>query len=192
METEIWKNKSPESLEGEEWRDVVGYEGLYEVSNLGRVRSADKKIWNGKTYYKKVGAIKAQHLHKGYPVTSIYKNNVKSNMNVHRLVAFAFIPNPENKLEVNHIDGIKTNSRVENLEWCTSAENSYHAYHTGLSTAPVLKGSAHGMTNLTEDDVIKIRQLYSNGVKRKELMDMYNLKPSPFYRIVARKSWKHI
>lgn len=174
------------------WKDVVGYEGLYEVSSWGRVRSLDKNVWNGKVFFKKKGEFKAFYLHKGYPVTCLYKNNVKKNVNIYRLVAIAFIPNPQNKPEVNHIDGVKTNSHVSNLEWATSSENSYHAYHTGLATAPVLKGSKHGMTNLTEDDVIEIRRLYSENVKRKEIMEMYGIAASPFHRIVSRKSWRHI
>lgn len=109
------------------WKDVVGYEGFYQVSNLGRVKSI-------------IGR-------KGFPAGYIAKNSVGNNgyprvalsiygeskfYSVHRLVATAFIPNPDSKPQVNHKNGIKTDNRVENLEWVTSQENCVHAYRTGL------------------------------------------------------------
>ena len=175
------------------WKDVVGYEGLYEVSSLGNVKSIDRQVGHkgGGTYLIR-GAIKSQYLHKGYPMVSLYKNGIGKNWNVHRVVAFAFIPNPLNKRDINHIDGIKTNASITNLEWCTASENSYHAHHMGLNVAPVRIGSAHGRAKLTEEKVLEIRKLHSEGMKHKDLKEKFGIGKSPLCRIIARTAWSHI
>ena len=98
----------------EEWKDIKGYEGLYQVSNLGRVKS----LKFGKERILKTGVDRY-----GYISVNLYKNNKRKLCKVHRLVAEAFIPNLENKPEVNHLDEDKTNNMVSNLEWCTRNEN---------------------------------------------------------------------
>jgi hypothetical protein len=104
----------------EVWRDVKGYEGYYQVSNLGRVRSLDMMVWNGKVYYKKKGRIlKAGGL--TYKSVVLLKRTTKT---VHRLVAEAFIPNPNNYKYINHKDEDKFNNKAENLEWCTMEYNN--------------------------------------------------------------------
>ena len=114
---------------------VVGYEGLYEVNEFGQVRSIDRIILaiDG-TKYPKKGRVIAQSTNKNtkYPCVSLWKNNKGTTSYVHRLVAEAHIPNPENKPEINHIDGTRTNNHVSNLEWCTRTENAIHAIQTGL------------------------------------------------------------
>ena len=104
----------------EEWKDVVGYEGFYQVSNFGRVRSMDKKI--GKKAYK--GRILRIISTKRYDVVGLSVNGVLKQKSVHRLVAEAFLPNPENKPCVDHIDTILKNNNVSNLRWVSSKENS--------------------------------------------------------------------
>lgn len=104
----------------EQWKDVVGYEGLYVVSSYGRVRRVQKKEPMKITYTP-------------YGTVTLCKNHHKKIGLVHRLVAIAFIPNPENKTAVNHIDGNKRNNIVTNLEWNTYKENCIHAYKKGLS-----------------------------------------------------------
>jgi hypothetical protein len=109
----------------EEWRDIPGYEGLYQVSNFGRVKSLRKSC-----------VLKEQNLPNGYPYAALKVDGVQRNRLIHRLVAAAFIQNPENKQEVNHKDGNKRNNHVENLEWVTRFENIKHAFDTELILKP--------------------------------------------------------
>lgn len=97
------------------WKDIDGYEGLYQVSNLGRV----KRVNTGRV-------LKGVKDRKGYLIVNLCKNGSQSTKKIHRLVAQAFISNPESKPQVNHIDENKTNNMVSNLEWMTSTENNNH------------------------------------------------------------------
>lgn len=113
-----------------EWRDVVGYEGLYEVSNDGRVRTVGHVTNNHEIPPKELGV--RTYKNQRYARVRLYKNGVPKDYMVHRLVAQAFVPNPDNKPQVNHLDGDRSNNSAENLEWCTASENQRHAYETGL------------------------------------------------------------
>lgn len=107
------------------WKDVVGFEGLYKVSNLGNVRSVARLGTNGVV-------LKKRYFATGYEKTTLYKNCKQTTFVTHRIVAEAFIPNPNNLPQINHIDGNKLNNRVDNLEWVTCSDNVKHAYRTGL------------------------------------------------------------
>ena len=110
---------------------------------------------------------------------------------VHRLVAEAFIPNPLNKPQVNHIDGDKKNNRVENLEWCTQSENTKHAFKTGLYVP--LKGEDLHNSKMTEEKVILLREMYDSGeFLLKELAEEFNISISVAWNIAKRNTWKHI
>lgn len=108
------------------WKDVVGYEGLYKVSNTGLVKSI---YWYGK--YREA-LLKQWPLKAGYMNVALYKNRERKQMLTHRVVAEAFLPNPEHFAQVNHIDGNKKNNYVENLEWCSGKSNMQHALTNGL------------------------------------------------------------
>lgn len=118
-----------------QWLPVKGYEKLYEVSDTGEVRSVDRvlAVTNQKERLFK-GRVLLQTMNKQvqYKQVSLWKENKGTSYYVHRLVAEAFIPNPEGKPEVNHIDGNRQNNHISNLEWVTSGENSLHASKTGL------------------------------------------------------------
>lgn len=116
------------------WKPVKGYESLYEVSNLGRVKGLPKKVRCKENNFRTVREriLKSNTNECGYMIVSLYKDKKCVHARVHRLVAQAFIPNTENKRCVNHIDGNKANNAVSNLEWCTHSENMYHAYQKGL------------------------------------------------------------
>lgn len=119
----------------EEWRDIEELKGQYQISNLGRVKSLYRKFMiKDKRGFKRTVTVnekilKLQIDKKGYQVVKIAKKTYK----VHRLVAIAFIPNPDNLPQVNHIDGIKTNNYIDNLEWVNNSENQLHAYKIGLN-----------------------------------------------------------
>lgn len=123
-----------EDIKAEEiWKDIKGYEGLYQVSNFGRIKSLERvtKYRNSKRVLRE--KIKGDFIGKrGYKRVELTKDGISKKYNLHRIVASSFISNPYNKKEVNHINGIKTDNRVENLEWCTSQENTMHAIKMGL------------------------------------------------------------
>jgi hypothetical protein len=138
--TKIDNNLKIDKMENEIWKDVKGYEGLYQVSNLSRVKGLNRFVDTKNGYCKN---IKERILtlgvgSNGYWKVSLNKNNHTEVTMIHRIICNAFIPNPENKLCVNHKDGNKLNNSIENLEWCTYSENSIHAFRTGLKKPPML------------------------------------------------------
>lgn len=140
------------------WKSVKGYEGLYEVSNFGKLKGLKRTINQGKCH-----RTWEEHIVKfgvdgdGYFRTNLAKDGVNKTVKVHRLVAEAFIPNPLNLPEVNHIDGNKQNNNVKNLEWCTRSENLKHAVKIGLKR---LDGEFNPSHKLTIEQAEFIKKSY--------------------------------
>lgn len=125
-------------MKNEIWKDIAGYEGWYQVSNMGRVRSLDRTVYfnsksgKGSRFYK--GQILKHKYHHGYQMVNLLKNKHLEVLYIHRLVIETFVPRVEGKTWCNHKNGIKSDNRAENLEWCTPSENKVHADKNGLHT----------------------------------------------------------
>ena len=172
------------------WKDITGYESLYQVSNTGKVKSLERvSIFNNSTGLKKERFLKDSSSSERYSKVKLSKNSIETPFLVHRLVAKAFLENPNNKKEVNHINGIKNDNRVENLEWATRSENTIHAFETKLKISQ--KGSEHGNAKLNEFQVLEIREI-GRSKQLKEIADIYNVDKSLISLVLLRKAWKHI
>ena len=169
-----------ENTEEEIWKETK-FTGYF-ISNFGQLKGRTNKI------------LKARLNEKGYYIVSLKPNGRKGDyetVRIHRLVAEAFIPNPENKPQVNHIDGDKTNNRVDNLEWCTNQENMIHASKHGL--LHIKKGEDNPVSKLTNEQVKWIREHYipkhkefgTRGLARK-----FGVAHSRIIFILKNKSYK--
>lgn len=151
------------------WKDIPEYEGIFQASSYGRIKRNAREWYSGKnnSIYKRIeeGIVKTRVLNTGYEVCSITKDGIKKVKRVHVLVALAFIPNPDNKPQVNHKDGNKLNNNVENLEWVTEKENAIHAVKT-------LKIGER--KHCTVYERILMYQDYKNGMSVKDLSKKYN------------------
>ena len=175
------------------WKPIKGYEGLYEISNYGRVKSLARTWVTGHNSIvrSKDESILAPKKDRGYLRVGLLKNGKRKLLSIHRLVAEHFIPNPLNKPEVNHRDGNKENNHFSNLEWVTPAENTQHA--ESLRLRKHRKGSECHNAKLTEEQVLEIRNLYSSGkFTQEELAKRFNVYPTAIQKIVNRKNWKHL
>lgn len=176
----------------EKWKDVFGYEGLYQVSDAGRVRSLDiNRVDKLGRKLKKKGRILKGIEVMGYLKVNLWKGGVMKIHAVHRLVAIAFIPNPEGKPQINHKDGNKENNHVSNLEWCTHSENTRHAYDNDLIKR--MTGTKNHMTKISECDVLKIREMHKTGKYRhKDLAEIFGVSRRHIGDIVNKKRWAHL
>lgn len=184
-------------VDKEEWKNIIGYEGLYQVSNLGNVKKLENYVTqvdvNGNEYTRffKEKILKQNSKESEYKNVHLRKDLKNKTFKTHRLVAIHFIPNPDNKPEVNHINGIKSDNRVKNLEWCTSSENSKHALKTGLTK--IQYGSETTNSKLTEIQVLEIRKLYeTTNMTNSEIGKLFGVNQPAISKIVHRKTWKHI
>ena len=166
----------------EEWKYINGYEGKYEVSNTGRVRSCSGR--NAGLIHS--GAICS----KGYKRVCLYKDGKQRIFRVHRLVAKAFIENSDNLPQVNHKDCDKLNNHIDNLEWCDNQYNHNHKMKNGLNVT--LKGSRHGMAKINEDDVREIKHLLSVGYSHNEISNLMGVNTGTVSMIKNGKQWKHV
>ena len=174
----------------ERWQDVVGYEGLYLVSDYGRVRSVDRTVDGSRWQMRIKGRIMRPGLMRGYHQVGLHQNAMKNTFLIHRLVAAAFFgPCPDGK-EVNHIDGNKLNNDLVNLEYVTHSENILHAYQMGLKK--VICGANHCRAKLTDKDVLEIRATYeAGGVTHRKLAKKYGVGHVQIFNIIHRRRWAH-
>ncbi len=173
------------------WKDIVGYEEYYQISNYGNVKSKDRIVKSkNNSFAKKKGRNKKAGVTNGYKVVLLSKENKEKGIGVHRLVAMHFIPNSENKHEVNHKDGDKLNNHYSNLEWATRSENGQHSYDNGLQISR--KGSKHHFAKINESDVKNMFDLYNKGLSKKEVSKKFkNISYSSVCRILKGRTWRH-
>ena len=161
----------------EEFKDIPGYEGLYKVSNTGSVYSI---LGNRKLN----GSDKGD----GYNRVTLTKEGQIKRFNVHRLVMLAFIGPSD--LQVNHIDGNKSNNCLDNLQYVSKSENMLHAYKTGLNVG--LKGEDNAASKLTKKQVIEIKQLLKEGNSQSSIAKKYNVCQTNISKIFLGKIWNNV
>jgi len=162
----------------EVWKDIEGYKGLYQVSDLGRVKSLKQEKDRILKPWKSTG---------GYLVVELNQKKVK----IHRLVAITFLNKIFNKEYVNHINGISSDNRVQNLEWCTSSENRIHSFKIGTAKIPKLKGEQSPNSKITEIEAKEIKY-GCIGMSQSTIAKKYNIKQSLVSRIKNGIRWGHI
>ena len=174
-----------------QWKRIPNY-SLYEASTDGEVKTFN---WKGSG---RESIMKPHRDNGGYLRTMLKRDDGKIHtIKVHRIIAYTFISNPENKETINHINGIKTDNRVINLEWSTRSENCKHAFDTDLNSN---SGENNPFASLTNDQVIEIRKNYQYGRKsrhdggltKQQIADKYNTTFATIKQIVQGKSWKHL
>lgn len=163
----------------ESWKDIKGYEGKYQVSNHGNVKNIQKNRYLTPSPEKK-----------GYLRVNLWKDGGYKTKKVHRLVCEAFLENINNKPQVNHIDGIKSNNRLTNLEWVTNLENSKHKVKLNLTHKP--RGIKNGRCTITEDIAKSILSDIKNDINTYEITIKYNVSKNIVTNIKYKKAWKHL
>lgn len=172
------------------WKELDGTTNKYLISNLGNIISINyrntgvrKSLKQWYTNSSRCNRGKGKH-------TLYYRCKIDSTEKlVHRLVASAFIENPYNKPYVNHIDGNSLNNEVTNLEWCTSSENSIHAYTTGLRKAPV--GELSGMSKFSNNEIIELKKIINSGLYyQHQIAKVYGVSQCTISSIKLGKTWK--
>ena len=169
-------------LKEEIWKAYV--EGHYQASTLGRIRSVDRR-----GTYTRRGDILKPHMNKhGYLAVGIRWLGLRVTKMVHQVIAETFLDNPEKLPEVNHIDGIKTNNCVDNLEWCTQFENMQHAFATGLKG----RGEANPQAKLKEENIPEIRELLKQGFSDRAVGKLFRVNSGTIRSIRIGRNWNHV
>lgn len=178
-------------MQKEIWKEVVGYEDYYLVSSIGNIKSKDREVFNGRgTFTRKGKSIKLMVDKYGYNVVNLYGSFGVKTKKVHRLVADAFIENEQEKPQVNHINGVKSDNRVENLEWSSIKENITHAWDNGLMNPK--RGENHHYSKLSKLNVLDIKRLINSGLNDTDISNLYGVHRRSINDIRNKRSWAHI
>ena len=170
------------------WKDIKGFEGIYQISDSGEVRSLPRYFKNhSKLQFLQGRILKPCICGKGYYRVCLCKDGVVHEVYIHRLVAEHYINNTNNCAVVNHIDGNKLNNKVDNLEWLTYSQNNQHAYDTSLKA----RGAGYYNSKLSEQDV---REILINGkyTTYQNIANKYNVSKATVRDVLNRKTWKYI
>jgi hypothetical protein len=174
----------------EVWKDISDYEGFYQVSSQGRVKSIDRIVGsNSRKKALRSTILKPALSTSGYLCVSLWKDNKGATKSIHGLVALAFLGVCPDGCNVNHKDGNKLNNHIENLEYCTFAQNSQHAYNAGIPK--VARGEKHGFSKLKNSDIIAIRDRIALGHKNTVIAKDFNVDASAISRIKTGRNWSH-
>lgn len=168
----------------ENWKDINDYEGQYQVSNFGNVKSLRRKDTFKSGRWKRERILKPNMTKWGYLKVGLCKKGTVSTKSIHKLVANTFVLNPRLLSEVNHKDGCKTNNRSDNLEWCTHAENQKHAIEKELYRV----GENHPSAKLKESQVEEIRE--SVNITQRQLAKKYGVSQRTIAQIIHNEIWK--
>lgn len=184
------ETKNYEPIEGELWLHAEGFSSNYYVSNMGRLLTTTHH--GGKTPAIMKPAMDLDH-RRGQK-TGYFKTILDGKTRrVHIVAARTWVPNPQNKPHVNHIDGDKTNNKISNLEWVTPSENQKHAYKMGLEKP--MRGENNPTSELTEWHVLFLRRCWDTGigrVSRKEFARLFGVSEGTIKDILENKTWKHL
>ena len=180
------------------WKDIINYEGIYQISNLGRVKSLERIVPYGAVASRKEREKILKPRHAGYssregiPYLSValFKNKVRKQFSIHRLVAESFCDNSQNKPEVNHIDNNPSNNCANNLEWVTTQENIAHRHKQGRSSSA--KGVDNPNSKISEEDVNQIRKLLNESkLSQQKIADMFSINQGTVSKIKLNKTYKN-
>lgn len=176
-------------MEQEIWKDIPDYEGIYQVSNLGSIRSLVRIDRKGRKRGGKF--MQPVKTNDGYTQVTLYKNSLGKNIFIHRIVGAAFVLNPSNKPFINHKNSNREDNRSFNLEWITTSENNRHAYRNGLRK--ITRGDSHYASKLTSKQVLEIRSKYiPHEYSLSKISVEYNISYGAVQAIIERKTWTHI
>lgn len=174
------------------WKAIPKFEEYYEVSNLGRVRSLDRRTTDriGRPFVRYGKIITPRKEIRGYVSARLCVETVHRIFKIHRLVAYTFLPPHGPQQQINHINGIKTDNRPENLEWVSPSANMQHAFKNGLGR--VSRGENNTRAILCEDDVRKIRLLSASGRSCAAISRDYAVSEATIRQILKGRNWAHV
>lgn len=174
---------SPELEYAEEWRQIIGFEGCYEVSNLGRVRSIARQVVNGNRHQPVPGGLMRQRFNKdGYLVINLKREGRRKTARVHKLVCEAFLGSVPPAKGIDHRDGDRSNNVLWNLRYMSQLEN--------IRAAIARRGSWQRSSKLNRDEVVEIRRLYKEGMTQKQIGEQFGINQTSVSQIILNKIWK--